>query len=121
MSTYIRIFFEEKDENIGWESLHIYDSYIEYYRNKSKSVRNIIRVSGAVHLGFLSTIFYCWYTLKQVYINGKFFLNIGNIVCIILAIVLFMILVLINKDYYRNYNMELEKIMRKYKEDRKKT
>lgn len=57
MSIYIRIFFEEVDKEIGWESLHIYPSYKEYYKNKSRSIRGIIRISGAVHLGFLSTLF----------------------------------------------------------------
>lgn len=118
MSTYIRIFFEEQDRNMGWESLHIYSRYKEYFMNRSKSIGGIIRISGAVHLGGLSTFFYCWDILQKSYINGIFTIGIMDLVWIVIAIVLFTILILVNKDFYHDYDSELEEVMRKYKEER---
>lgn len=117
MSIYIRIFFENANKGINWESLHVYDKYKDYYKQKKKSVIGIIRISGASHLGFLATVFYCGYTLRDLYVDNNFVLDIGNIFLIILSIILFVILVLINKDYYKDYDAELEKIMKKYKEE----
>lgn len=119
MSTYIRVFFEEEDQDIGWESLHVYSYYRDYYKNKSKSIRGIIRISGAVHLGFLSTVFYCWHILKESYFGEGFALSIENLIWIILSIMLFIFLVLINKDFYHNYDTELEDVIKKYKKERK--
>lgn len=119
MSTYIRIFFEEEDQDIGWESLHVYSYYRDYYKNKSKSIRGIIRISGAVHLGFLSTVFYCWHILQESYFEDSFALSLDNLIWIILSVILFIILVLINKDFYHNYDTELEDVIRKYKKERK--
>lgn len=118
MSTYIRLFFEEEDKEIGWESLHIYPGYKEYYRNKTKSIRGIIRISGAVHLGFLSTFFYCWNILQKSYINGAFAIGIVDLIWIVISIILFLILILVNKDFYHDYDDELDDVIRKYKKER---
>lgn len=117
MSTYIRLFFEQK-KDINWESLHIYEPYKEYYKQRTKSIRGIIRISGAVHLGFLATGFYCGYALKNSYANEIFILDIQNVFLIILSIVLLMVLIMINKDYNKDYNAELENIIKKYKQSR---
>lgn len=118
MSTYIRVFFEEEDKEIGWESLHIYSKYKEYYRNKRKRISGIIRISGAVHLGFLSTFFFCWNILQNSYANEVFKIGIIDLIWIVISIILFMILILVNKDYYHDYDQELEEVMRKYKKER---
>lgn len=120
MSIYIRIFFEEVDKEIGWESLHIYPSYKEYYKNKSRSIRGIIRISGAVHLGFLSTLFYCYDVLHRSCTNGIFILGFTDIIWIIVSLICFILLILINKDFYYNYDNELEKVMKEYKDARTK-
>ena len=54
------------------------------------------------------------------YINNNFVLDLGNIFLIILSIILFIILIFINKDFYKNYDKELENIMTQYKEEREK-
>lgn len=118
MSTYIRIFFEKDNKDISWESLHVSECYKEYDRRKRKSIKSIVGMSGAVHLGILATGFYCGYTLNNSYINNKFILGFGNIVLIILSIILLMILITINREYYKNYDIELENIMRKYKKEK---
>lgn len=118
MSTYIRVFFENEDRGISWESLHMCDVYKKYYKEKKKSIRGLIRISGATHLGFLATGFYCGYTLNASYFNNNFVLGFGNVFLIILSIVLFMLLVMINKDYYKKYDVELERIMISYKKER---
>lgn len=118
MSTYIRIFFEKENKHMSWESLQVSECYKEYDRRKRKSIKNIVGISGAVHLGILATGFYCGYTLNNSYINNKFTLDIGNIALIILSIILLMVLIAINKDYYKNYDTELENIINKYKEEK---
>lgn len=115
MSTYIRIFFEQENKDISWETLQVCDLYKEYYEHKKKSIRGVISISGATHLGFLATGFYCGYTLINLYVNDTFILNIKDILLIVLSIILFVSLVTINKDYYKNYDPELENIIRKYK------
>lgn len=118
MSTYIRIFFEKEYVDIGWESLHLCDAYKNYYNRKKKKLRDIIKISGAVHLGFLATVFFCGYILSDLYVNSSFEINTGNVFLIILSIILFIVLIIINKDYYKNYNIELENIMEEYKKER---
>jgi len=120
MSTYIRIFFENENVGISWESLHICDLYKDYYKQKTKSIRGIIKISSATHLGLLATGFYCGYTLWESFNNNNFILDTGNIFFIILSIILFMLLIMINKDFYKNYDTELENIMEKYKKEREK-
>lgn len=120
ISTYIRIFFEKDNMDISWESLHMFDTYKNYDKQKKKSIRGIIKISSASHLGFLATSFYCFYTLKDLCINNNFVLSFGDIFLIILSIILAMVLVMINKDYNKNYDKELENIMEKYKEERGK-
>lgn len=119
MSTYIRIFFENENRNISWESLHLCDVYKEYDRRRKRSIRNIISMSGAIHLGFLATAFYCGYALKDMYINSHFALEIEKIFLIILSIALFIFLVILNRTFYRDYDKELEDVMGKYKKERK--
>lgn len=119
MSTYIRIFFEKENNDISWETLHISNCYRDYYKEKQKKVGTAIGMSGAIHLGFLSTMFYCGYTLKELYVDGKFVLRIENIFLIILSIVLFIFLIILNRAFYKDYDQELERLMEDYKKERK--
>ncbi len=118
MSTYIRIFFENEDRNIGWETLQVSEIYRTYDRQKKRSIRNVIGMSGSIHLGLLATSFYCGYTLKDLYSNNYFVLEIENILLIIVSILLFMFLVMLNRAFYRDYDRELEDVIKRYKEDR---
>lgn len=115
MSTYIRIFFEDIDSRISWESLHKFDLYKDYYKRKRRSIRGILRISGATHLGFLAMAFFVGYTFVQ----NDFVLDVKNTFLIIFAVFLFMFLVMINRDYYKDYDKELEEIMKKYKQERR--
>lgn len=117
MASYIRVFFEKENIGINWESINLWSQYKEYDNKKKKSFHGILKVSGAVHLGFLATAFYCGYTLKLSYMNNKFVLGWLNVSLIVLSIILLMILVIINKDYYKNYNTELDELMAKYKDE----
>lgn len=118
ISTYIQIFFEKENSDINWESLHLFEFYKKYDEVKRRNINNIIRQSGATHLGILATGFYCGYTLSTSYIDGKFELFPENIILIILSVILLMILIVINRGYYKNYDIELEEIMIKYKKER---
>ncbi len=118
MSTYIRIFFEKNNKDISWESLQVSECYKEYDRRKRKSIKTVVGMSGAVHLGILATGFYCGYTLKNSYIDHGFILDFGSVILIILSIILLMILITINRQYYRNYDTELEDVISKYKKEK---
>lgn len=115
LSTYIRIFFEEEDPNINWESLHMFELYKEFEKQRRKSVRDIIGKSGAIHLGILTTGFYCGFALNSAYSKGRFVLGFESIILIILSIILLMILIFINKEYYKKYDSDLEDIIKRYK------
>lgn len=118
MSTFIRIFFENKNKDISWETLHVSEVYKEYDRRKKRSIKSIVGMSGAIHLGILATGFYCGYTLSNSYVDNKFILDFGGVALIILSIFLLMILIMVNRKYYKNYDTELEDIIKKYKKER---
>lgn len=115
LSTYIRLFFEDERTNMNWESFHIFPHYQEYYCNRSNNIIGFIRTSGSVHLGFLTSSFFCMYTLKSMYQNNQFSLSIWDSLLVLLSVVLFFILFIINKEYKNNYFNELENIMKEYK------
>lgn len=118
MSLFIKVFFENEKDGISWETLHAYNLYKKFDAQKKKKIRNIIKNSGAIHLGFLATGFYCGYTLSNSFIDNKYVLELSNIFLIILSIVLFVVLVMLNKDYYKVQTPELEAIMVEYKKER---
>ena len=115
MSIYLRTFFEKENIDMNWESLHISDVYKDYYNQKKKSVTGVIRISGAAHLGFLATGFYCGYTLNNRYEGEKFAFNEWDIILIVLSVLLFSVILFINKDFYKDYGMDLEKVIEEYK------
>ena len=120
ISTYIKVFFEDEKTGISWESLQLYDQYKNYYGQKKKIIRDIIKNSGAIHLGFLASVFYCGYTLRDSFVDNRFVLELTNIILIVLSIVLFIFLVTLNKDYYTMNDTKLESIMIEYKKEREK-
>lgn len=63
----------------------------------------------------LSTGFYCGYTLKDSFVKDRFVLDPTNVFLMVLSIVLLMILVIINKEYYRFYDTELGDVIEEYK------
>lgn len=115
ISTYIRIFYEEENENMNWESFHIHSTFRNYYNNKRKNMVDQIRFSGSVFLGVLSTGFFCGYTLKNTYYNEVFNLGILDILLIILSVLLLFSIIIINKTYSNKVYSELEDVTREYK------
>ena len=105
ISTYIRVFFENERDDMHWENFHIYDVYQEYYKRKSNSLTGLIRVSGSVHLGFLATGFFCGYTLLENFDGNRFTLTGLNIFFMLFSVLLFFIVMKINIDYRKDYNL----------------
>ena len=89
LSFYIRVFFEDGNAELNWESFHQYYLYVEYYRKKSKSINDIIMTSGATHLGLLATSFFCVHILKNAYQNKHFVLNDMDIILMLFSVILF--------------------------------
>lgn len=115
ISTYIRIFYEEENKNMNWESFHTHAIFKDYYNKKRKNIVDKIRFSGSVFLGVLSTGFFCGYTLKNTYCNRVFNLGILDILLIILSVLLLITIIIINKAYSNKVYNELEDVTRKYK------
>jgi len=116
-ATYIRIFFEKDNNTINWESFQVYSEYKKYYKTKSSSLDGLIRISGAVHLGFLATGFFCGNTLISNYCKGDFSLNELDIFLMFLSVALLCIVFVVNRNYYKNHDKELEEIMEQYKKE----
>lgn len=117
IATYIRVFFEEENKGLNWETLQVHSAYQEYYKNRNNSLDGLIRVSGAVHLGFLSTGFFCGCTLISNYYNGKFSLNGLDIFLMLLSVFVLSVVCVVNGNYYKRYDDKLEKIIRQYKNE----
>ena len=116
ISTYIRIFYEEENENMNWETFHVHPIFRNYYNSKRKNLVDKIRFSGSVFLSLLSTSFFCGYTLKNTYYNKMFNLGISDVLLIILSVILLFSIIIINKTYSKkDYNDELNGITREYK------
>ena len=119
MSVYIKVFFEEEYMNLGWESFQTYKDYLIYDHKNRKKLTHLIGRTGSIHLGILSTLFYCIHMLSKSYSAGKFNIQVEDLCLLVISIVLVIIIVIINKEYYKNHEMELEPIIRKYKQKRK--
>lgn len=115
ISTYIRVFFENDGNKLYWESFHLYYPYMNYHKEKSKCINDIVMISGATHLGLLATAFFCGYTLKNAYRSSHFMLDNLDIVLMLLSVVLFFIILMINKDYNKKVNDGIDYIMEEYK------
>lgn len=117
MSIYIRYFFENDKKVINWESLYKSDYFQDYDRRRKKTIRHIIAISGSIHQGLLSTGFFLFLYMKNLYVKNKFILELEDIFLIALSIVLFIILVILNKDYNKDYENDLGNVIKKYKEE----
>ena len=118
MSTYIKVFFEDEDKDIGWESFQISKNYVAYDRRIKKSFTQFLGRTGVVQLGMLATGFFAGRTLILSYSSSGFVFSLIDLVFLVISIILFVIIVIINKEYYKDYRTELEKIMNEYKKER---
>lgn len=116
LSTYIRLFYENNDKNLNWESMHAFAEYTEYYKGLSNNISGIIRDTGVTQLGFLATSFYIGYLLCIRFSEDTFNLNSFDLFLIIISLCLFFLTVMLNKEYNRNYKDDLEVVIRKYKD-----
>lgn len=118
LSTYICVFFEEdKSNGINWESFHSYAPYIKYYREKSNTLTGIIRISSSMHLGFLASGFFCYYSLSDTIFMGKYILNMVDVIFICISLLLLFALFTICKDFNKKHSYQLRPIMEAYKND----
>lgn len=115
IATYIRVFFENERCDMNWENLHIYEGYQDYYKKKSNTLTGIIRTSGSVHLGVISTGCFCGYTLFQNR-NGKMFVINGlDIFFMLFSIILLFLILKITQDYRKKHYDDLKRVMEMYK------
>lgn len=115
VSTYIQVFYEDENDNLNWESFHTYYPYIDLSTKKKKSFVEIISITSSVHLGFLATSFFCAYILKNAYTRGYFLINILDGLLILFSVILFFVILIINKEYNKKYFNEKKVVMNSYK------
>ena len=116
MATYIKVFYEENENNkLYWESFQISDVYTEYYNKFNKNIISRISRTGALQLSALSTILYITCTLYYSFDNGKFMVVWYDMILILIAIIALVISFILNKEYGRDFRSELEKIIQEYK------
>lgn len=114
ISTYIRIFYEEENGNLNWESFHSYPLFKDYFEKRKKNIVDIIKGSGSIHLGILSTYFFVQYTLKKSYMEGMLLLDVTDKILLLLSIILLITIIIIKRRYNNRYS-ELEDIIREFK------
>ncbi len=118
MSIYIQIFFEEECEDMNWETFQRSDIYTYYSERKNKKIIEIIRRTGSIHLGVLSTGFFSGYIIKNSYQNNVLSFHIIDFLLILLSIFLLIFIIIENNRYNgknNKYRDDLEKITREYK------
>lgn len=114
LSAYIRIFYEEDDETLNWESMNAnYEVYRKYLGKMESKLSAWIRNTSAAQLGGLSTMFFICMLIYNKYSVG---MNILDILLILLSIVLFGVALKLSIDYKKRYKDELESITYQYKE-----
>ena len=114
LSAYIRIFYEEEEDSLNWESMNAnYEVYRKYLGKMENRLSSWIRNTGAAQLGGLSTT--CFISMI---IYHKYAIGFGTIdkSLIILSIVLFFISVKLSAEYKKRHKEDLESVTRKYKE-----
>lgn len=116
LSTYIRLFYEQEERHLNWESMHTCNEYKLYYKNINSSITGIMRNSGGTQLGFLSTSFFIIVLLYNNYQGNRFHLTLIDVSLIFLSLFLFLIIIIINKEFNKSYDNELELVIQKYKE-----
>lgn len=114
LSAFIRVFIESESD-IKWESFHGYYPFTKYYKEKSNTIIGIIRVSGSVHLGLLATGFFCGYVIIETFVEYHFILPTFDLILMFLSIVLLFILIIVCKEFRKEYFYQLEPIMELYK------
>lgn len=115
ISTYIRLFIENNRKDINWESMHVYNEYKIYYSNRQKTFLGIVRYTGAVQLGAMSSFFFIVYCLKNNKINSVFEISKTDLCWIFLSVVLFIIAILVNQEYRKSHDTELESVIGEYR------
>lgn len=93
ISAYIRIFYENKDPNLNWETMNTkYTPYRTYLDKRVKGISGFIRNAGSIHLGFLATAFFIGQHLIENYTanGGSISFDIIDTLLLILSVVLFL-------------------------------
>ncbi len=115
LSIYIKIFYEEDISEFNWETFQVYPEYLEYHRKISSTIFGKIRDTAVVQLGILSTLSYIASVLSARFCNHTFILYAEDVFFMVLCIILVIIIWVINREYKKNNDEELEKVTRNYK------
>lgn len=116
ISAFIRIFYEEDNDNLTWEGMHVFSDYRELIKKYNRSISGIIRYTGVSQLGFLATAFYISHLLYDRYSEGLFYLRAIDIVLISISVILFFISIILNQENNKSYRDELDPLIKKYKD-----
>ena len=90
----------------------------EYHRKTSSTIFGKIRDTAVVQLGSLSALSYIVSVLSARFSNHTFILYVEDIFLMVLCIILVIIIWVINREYDKNNDEEIEKVIRSYKDSR---
>lgn len=74
ISTYIRIYYEEKYSFINWETFCVSDEYNNFHKITYKGIQKVLYM-GSVQLGGMSTILFVFFVLMNNFQNNMFILE----------------------------------------------
>lgn len=77
---------------------------------------SLLAGTGSIQLGILSSIGFIGYTLYNSYDNYSFNLRIIDQLLMFLSVIFVFIIINVNSEYKRNYNVEIYDSFNKYKE-----
>lgn len=115
ISSYIRIFYEECDNNLTWESFHVFKNYREIIDRYNKSIMGLTRYTGSSQLGFLASVFFIINFLSDKFYENIFHLKGIDVIYLLASVFLFIVTVYINQTYNKNHIEDLESVIREYK------
>lgn len=114
LSAYIRIFYEEENKSLNWESMNAnYEVYRKYLGKMESSFSAWIRNTSAAQLGGLSTLFFIG---GVVFNKGMKNITYLDILLIILSIILFFVALKLSFEYKKRHKEDLERVTPQYKE-----
>lgn len=118
LSAYIRIFYEEDNPAMNWESFNTqYIPYKEFFTKVIKSSASIARNCGPIHLGCLASGFFIYSLIAKNLANGMpFYGDVYDWVGALVSIALLVFVFLNNKLEAFKCEDELVSIIRSYKD-----
>ena len=117
MSVYIRVFFEETNDNMHWESFQTYPEYFRDFKHKNNSIWGFISRANTALLGILASISFVCIEIQNFNNSTNSSESIISGALIFVAVVLAILAWFITKQSFKRTDIELFSIIDHYKND----